>query len=72
MTRPSHTSKGGSIGGTPAAPWGSGFPRPGEIGTQLDMQGVPPWNIHVFKAKPEGGLCAMLLSNNFQGSRVIG
>ena len=31
------------------APWGSGFPRPGDMGTQLDTVGVPPWNIHIFR-----------------------
>ena len=40
------------------APWGSGFPRPGDLGTQLDTVGVPPWNIHVFRFIPGRGQVA--------------
>ena len=41
--------KGENYQSVHAAPWGSGFPRPGDMGTQLDTVGVPPWNIHVFR-----------------------
>ena len=44
------------------APWGSGFPRPGDLGTQLDTVGVPPWNIHVFSFIPGGGRVAGLIA----------
>ena len=41
-----------------SAPWGSGFPRLGDMGTQLDTVGVPLWNIHVFRFIPGGGRVA--------------